>query len=167
MFRSRPLSQPSPLRTQSQRPAKPSNPNANPVATQLPTKSGPGRPWSNSHRLRAFTALYLQRRRRKRRGEPVPFEDYLLGDYGANLKAFFPLAFDIKDQSVAANHGYSYSGVTFGGPTPPGFKYPICAKFDGAASIRKVSRTISCGLVAVSPANRASNSNSVMPPKSG
>jgi hypothetical protein len=71
----------------------------------------------------------------------VPFEDYLLGNLSGNLKAFFPLAFDIKDQSAAANHGYSYSGVTFGGPTPPGFRYPICAKFDGAASQVRLENT--------------------------
>ena len=111
------------------------------MATHLPIKSGRGRPWSDPHKLRAFTALYLQHRRRKRRSAPVPYEDYLLGNLSGNLKAFFPLAFDIKDQSAAANHGYSYSGVTFSGPTPPGFKYPICAKFDGAASQVRLENT--------------------------
>lgn len=64
----------------------------------------------------------------------VPFETYLLANCDGNLRAFFPLAFDIKDQSATANHGFSYSGVTFGGPTPLGLKYAIAAKFDGAAS---------------------------------
>lgn len=71
----------------------------------------------------------------------VPFEDYLLANYAANLKAFYPLAFDIKDQSASANHGYSYSGVTFSGPTPRGFKYPIAAKFDGAAAQVRLENT--------------------------
>ena len=64
----------------------------------------------------------------------MAFEDYLPANCGANLKAFLPLAFDIKDQSAEGNHGFSYSGVTFGGPTPLGFKYGFCAKFDGAAA---------------------------------
>ena len=107
----------------------------------LPIRNGRGRPWSATRQQRGFTALWLQQRRRKRRAAPVPFEDYLLANYGANLKAFLPLAFDIKDQSAAGNHGFSYSGVTFGGPTPPGFKYPICAKFDGAASQVRLENT--------------------------
>ena len=39
------------------------------------------------------------------------------------------------------SHGYTYSGVTFSGPTPAGFKYPICAAFDGAASQVRLENT--------------------------
>jgi hypothetical protein len=90
---------------------------------------------------RLFWQLWPQWRRRSRVDAAGSFEDLLLGTYDANLKAFLPLAFDIKDQGAAGNHGYTYSGVTFGGPTPSGFKYPICATFDGAASQVRLENT--------------------------
>lgn len=61
--------------------------------------------------------------------------------FSANLKAFFPLPFDIKDAAPLANHGFSYSGVTFTGPTPVGFKYPITANFNGSGSQMRLENT--------------------------
>jgi hypothetical protein len=103
--------------------------------SRLPLARKPARP---------AVALYLMKRNWQRRhaaAAPVPFEHFLLANYAANLKAFYPLSFDAKDQSASANHGYSYLDLTFTGPTPRGFNYPIAAKFDGTAAQVRLENT--------------------------
>jgi hypothetical protein len=98
----------------------------------------------------AFWSLWQQWKRKKRVAKAAAvtaFEDYLLTAYAANLKGFLPLAFDCRDTSAAGSHAVAVSGVTFSGPTPAGMRYPICAKFDGAASqVRLEEATYPFGL---------------------